>query len=457
MEKTVAAISTAIGEAGIGIVRMTGPKAFLIAKNIFKDFRDRKIENIKNRYLQYGHIYDGQNIVDEVLISFMQAPNTYTKEDVVEIYCHGGSIAVRKTLNLLLSQGAYLAERGEFTKRAFLNGRLDLSQAEAVIGLIDAKTDRAYEASLNQLQGSLKSAIGQIKENVLSMLARVEYSINFMEDLQDELPVEPILETGKKVIEEMDKLINSSNRGRIIKEGIRTVIIGKPNVGKSSLLNALLKENRAIVTDIPGTTRDTIEEYIDLAGVSIKIIDTAGIRNTSDLVESIGVNKSIEFAAEADLVIAIFDMSRELDDEDEKIIDLIKDRKAIILLNKNDLSSVADKNYILDKLRGFKIIDSSIIKNRGVKDLEEAIIDMFFDGEIVISDTAMVTSLRHKKLLEDARENIKSSLEDIKKGFSMDAIEIDLRTAYAQLGEITGESIEEDVLNKIFSDFCIGK
>lgn len=219
----------------------------------------------------------------------------------------------------------------------------------------------------------------------------------------------------------------------------------------------MLKENRAIVTDIPGTTRDTIEEYIDLAGVSIKIIDTAGIRNTSDLVESIGVNKSIEFAAEADLVIAIFDMSRELDDEDEKIIDLIRGRKAIILLNKNDLSPIADKSYISDKLSGFKIIDSSIIKNSGVKDLEEAIIDMFFDGEIVISDTAMVTSLRHKKLLEDARENIKSSLEDIKKGFSMDAIEIDLRTAYAQLGEITGESIEEDVLNKIFNDFCIGK
>src|SRR5574344_810310 len=290
--------------------------------------------------MTYGYIYDQDEMIDEVLLAYMQGPKTYTREDMVEIYCHGGFIAVKKILNLLLKEGARIAERGEFTKRAFLNGRLDLSQAEAVIDLIDAKTDKAYEASLLQLKGSVASKVKDIKTKMLDLLARVEYSINFMEDFEDDLPIEPVYEKSDLIIKDLDALINSANKGRIIKEGIKTAIIGKPNVGKSSLLNALVQDNRAIVTDVAGTTRDTIEESIDLGGVSINIIDTAGIRDTEDIVESIGVEKSRKIAEEADLIIAIFDVSKDFDQEDKEIMELIKNRKSIILLNKNDLSKV---------------------------------------------------------------------------------------------------------------------
>lgn len=457
MEKTIAAISTAIGEAGIGIVRMTGPKSHDIAKEVFRNFKGNRIEEISNRKLQYGHIVDKDNVVDEVLIAFMKNPYTYTREDMVEIYCHGGSIAVRKVLNLLLVKGAFIAERGEFTRRAFLNGRLDLSQAEAVIDLIDAKTDKSYEASLNQLSGGLKNEIKELKDKILDMLTRVEFSINFMEDLQDELPVQPVLDRGDEVVQNIDRLLNTSNKGRILREGIRTVIVGKPNVGKSSLLNAILKENRAIVTDIPGTTRDTIEEYIDLGGVSIKLIDTAGIRDTEDVVESIGVSKSISLIESADLVIGIFDMSGQLDQEDLKIIELLKDRKSIILLNKHDLEVLADKERIYEIFDRKNIIDMSIVENRGIKELEQAILDMFFDGEIKLTDDTIVTNMRHTHLLSQAKESLESCLADIRLGYPLDAVEIDLRNAYTLLGEITGETIDDDVLDKIFNDFCIGK
>jgi len=292
---------------------------------------------------------------------------------------------------------------------------------------------------------------------ILDMLARVEYSINFMEDMQNELPVEPLLETGDEVLSRLYKMINSSNKGRILKEGINTVIVGKPNVGKSSLLNALLKENRAIVTDVPGTTRDTIEEYLDLGGVSLKITDTAGIRETQDLVESIGVNKSIELIDDADLIIAIFDVSREFDEEDEKIMSLIRDRKSIILLNKHDLGARADKKDLLERFDQVKVIDMSIKDRKGIEELEESIMDMFFDGEINITDDTIITNLRHKHILEQAHDSLKESIEDVRNGYPLDAIEIDLRNAYTLLGEITGETIEDDVLDKIFKDFCIGK
>lgn len=457
MEKTIAAISTAIGEAGIGIVRMSGPKSHQIGLEVFRNFKSQKLNTIRHRMMEYGHIVDGDLLVDEVLIAFMKNPHTYTREDMVEIYCHGGSIAVKKVLNLLLKSGAFLAEKGEFTKRAFLNGRLDLSQAEAVIDLIDAKTDKSYEASLMQLAGGIKKEVKDLKDKLLDMLARVEYSINFMEDLQDELPVEPVLEIGEQVIKRIDELLNSANKGRILREGIKTVIVGKPNVGKSSLLNAILKENRAIVTDIPGTTRDTIEEYIDLGGVSIKLIDTAGIRDTEDLVESIGVEKSIALMENADLIIAIFDMSKELDEEDMKIADMLKDRKSIILLNKHDLDIKADKEMLKKLFSNKNIIDMSIVNQKGIKELEDAILDMFFDGEIKLTDDSMVTNMRHANLLEQAKTSLESCLEDIRAGFPLDAVEIDLKNSYTSLSEITGEAIEEDVLDKIFNDFCIGK
>lgn len=456
-DKTIAAISTAVGEAGIGIVRMSGSKSLDIAKTVFRNGKKNKVNNLINRKLQYGYIFDDEEMVDEVLIAYMQGPKTYTTEDIVEIYCHGGFIAVKKVLNLLLNNGAVLAEKGEFTKRAFLNGRLDLSQAESVIDLIDAKTEKAYETSLLQLKGSISSRVQEIKAKMLELMARVEFQINFMEDFEDDLPLDPIYEKSDVIISDLDGMINSANKGRIIKEGIKTAIIGKPNVGKSSLLNALLRENRAIVTDIAGTTRDTIEESIDLGGVSINIIDTAGIRNTDDVVESIGVEKSRQIASQADLIIAIFDVSKSLDDEDKQIIELLRDKKSIILLNKTDLDLVLDKSVIYDLFKENQIIEMSIVEEKGISELEESILDLFFDGEIKVDDTVMVTNLRHRDLLVKARDNISNGIEDMKNGYPLDAVEIDLRNAFNQLGEITGETIEEDVLDKIFKDFCIGK
>lgn len=456
-ENTIAAISTAVGEAGIGIVRMSGDKSFDIAREIFRDYKKSKVAEFENRKLNYGFIYDEEDMIDEVLIAFMKGPRTYTREDIVEIYCHGGFIAVKKVLNLLLKNGAFMAERGEFTKRAFLNGRLDLSQAEAVIDLIDAKTEKAYETSLFQLKGSVASKVKEIKNKMLDLMARVEYSINFMEDYEDDLPLDPLFEKSDDIVNMLDELINSANQGRILKEGVKTAIIGKPNVGKSSLLNALLRENRAIVTDIAGTTRDTIEESIDLGGVSINIIDTAGIRHTDDVVESIGVEKSLQIANEADLIISIFDVSKELDEEDQKIIELLKDKKAIILLNKNDLEIKADKNTIYDQFDKNSIIEMSILNDMGIKELEESILDLFFDGEIEVKNTTIITNIRHRNLLVKAKDNIVSAVEGIKHGYPLDAVEIDFRNAFTQLSEITGETIEEDILDKIFKDFCIGK
>lgn len=456
-EKTIAAISTAVGEAGIGIVRMSGDQSKNIAEKVFRNFKKEQVNNLENRKLQYGYIFDQDEMLDEVLLAYMQGPKTYTREDIVEIYCHGGFIAVKKVLNLLLKEGASIAERGEFTKRAFLNGRLDLSQAEAVIDLIDAKTDKSYQASLLQLKGSVANEVTQIKTKMLDLMARVEFSINFMEDYEDDLPLEPVYEKSQVIIDDLDRLINTANKGRILKEGIKTAIIGKPNVGKSSLLNALLKENRAIVTEIAGTTRDTIEESIDLGGVSINIIDTAGIRATEDIVESIGVEKSKQVANQADLIIAIFDVSKELDHEDQEIIELIKNKKSIILINKTDLQANLNKEIIYKNFPENSIIEVSILKDKGIKDIEDTIIDMFFDGEIKVDDTPMITNLRHRDLLVKARNNIASGINDAKAGYPLDAVEIDLRNAFTQLGEITGETIEEDVLDKIFKDFCIGK
>ncbi|MDO4604366.1 MAG: tRNA uridine-5-carboxymethylaminomethyl(34) synthesis GTPase MnmE [Helcococcus sp.] len=456
-DRTIAAISTAVGEAGIGIVRMSGDNSLEIAKKVFKDFKKEEVENFENRKLKYGYIFDNDEMIDEVLLAYMKGPKTYTKEDIVEIYCHGGFIAVKKVLNLLLKNGASIAERGEFTKRAFLNGRLDLSQAESIIDLIDAKTEKAYEASLLQLKGSVSSKVKEIKTKMLDLMARVEFSINFMEDYEDDLPLEPLYEKSDVILSDLNELINSSNKGRILKEGIKTAIIGKPNVGKSSLLNALLKENRAIVTDIAGTTRDTIEESIDLGGISINIIDTAGIRSTDDIVESIGVEKSRQIATQSDLVIAIFDVSKGLDNEDLQIIDLLKDKKVIILLNKIDLEYILEPSIISDAFPDENIIEVSIIENKGIKEIEEAILNMFFDGEVKVSNTTMITNIRHRDLLVKARDNIQNAIKDIKNGVPLDATEIDLRNAFNQLGEITGETIEEDVLDKIFKDFCIGK
>ena len=452
MDDCIAAISSATGEAGIGIVRMTGEGCVDVLDSVFK--RANENADLINRKMTYGHIVDDNEIVDEVLVCYMKAPHTYTREDVVEIYTHGGVVAVRKVLEVLLNNGARLAEAGEFTKRAFLNGRIDLSQAEAIIDMIKAKTDKAYSVSMKQLEGSVNRNIKQLRDQLLDMLSHVEYSINFTEDMQDELDNTPVLNEGKEVLDKLKKLSESANRGRIIRDGINTTIIGKPNVGKSSLLNALLKENRAIVTDIPGTTRDVIEEYIDLDGISLKINDTAGIRDTEDIVEKIGVEKSVSFISDSDLIIAIFDSSREFDDEDRKILDLIRDKKSIVLLNKIDLDGGFDFD---ENLEGIEVIHTSIKNNEGIEDLENKIIEMFNYGYIEANNDNIITNIRHRDIINKAIKSLESSLHDMEAGVPIDCFEVDLRNAWEILGEITGETVDDDVLNKIFSDFCIGK
>ncbi|WP_044565038.1 tRNA uridine-5-carboxymethylaminomethyl(34) synthesis GTPase MnmE [Anaerococcus provencensis] len=452
-EATIAAISTPTGTGGISIVRMSGDKSKEIIDKIFSPLAGGPIDRKKdNRRMRYGNIVDGDEVIDEVMVSFMAGPATYTREDIVEINCHGSFISVKKILNLVLDSGAVLAEPGEFTKRAFLNGRIDLSQAEAVLDIINSTNDMSQAQGINQLRGSLKDEIEKIRQSLLEALSRLEYSINFTEDGEDLEPDEIIayMDQAKYLI---DKLLNTSNKGKIIKDGINTTIIGKPNVGKSSLLNALLKENRAIVTDIPGTTRDLISEYINLGSFTLKINDTAGIRDTEDIVEKIGVDKSIELSQSSDLIIAIFDASREFDHEDEKILDLIKDKNTIIILNKQDLSTKFDKSKFAMDL---PIIEASMTENIGIDKLEETITDIFDTSEIN-RESILITNTRHERLLNSAREKLASSLNDIRIGIPLDAVEVDLRGSYDDLGLIIGQSVSDEIMDKVFKEFCVGK
>ncbi|MCR3955954.1 MAG: tRNA uridine-5-carboxymethylaminomethyl(34) synthesis GTPase MnmE [Gudongella sp.] len=457
MSETIAAISTAVGEAGIGIVRMSGRESLDIAKRIFVRTNHNEIDEKDNKRLLYGHIMDGDTIVDEVLVAFMNEPYTYTRENMVEIYCHGGIIPVKKTLELLLRKGARLADPGEFTKRAFLNGRLDLSQAEAVIDIIKSKTEKSYDVSLNQLEGSLSREVEEIRRVLLGMIAHIEVSIDFPEDDIEEVTYDELIRDGKQVRERIEKLLATSGRGKILRDGLNTVILGKPNVGKSSLLNAVLRENRAIVTDVPGTTRDIIEEYVNIDGIPLRIMDTAGIRQTEDLVEKIGVDRAKETLEKADLIIAIFDISRSLSEEDHHIIDLIKEKKTIVLLNKTDLPREYDEALFREYFDANQIISTSMVKGVGIDELENAIRAMFYGGDIQLDSEMIITNIRHKNQLEKAMENIGSVLGDLSQQIPLDCLEVDLRSCWENLGEITGESITEDILDKIFSEFCIGK
>ncbi|MDO4663194.1 MAG: tRNA uridine-5-carboxymethylaminomethyl(34) synthesis GTPase MnmE [Tissierellia bacterium] len=452
-ERTIAAISTPRGSGGISIVRMSGDKAFNIAQKIFSPANGRKIDLDKdNRKMRFGKIiYNGEEY-DEVMINFMKKPYTYTREDVVEINCHGSMISVKKILNLLLELGADLAEAGEFTKRAFLNGRIDLSQAEAVIDIINATSELAQKQGISQLNGSIKDSINDIRKDQLEALSRIEYSINFTEDGED-LPVDNIVKYVESANSKINALLNTSNKGKIIRDGINTTIIGKPNVGKSSLLNSLLRENRAIVTDIPGTTRDSITEYLSLGNLTLKINDTAGIRDTEDIVEKIGVDRSIELSKNSDLIIAIFDRSRDLTDEDKKILELIDKKKSIIILNKSDLSTKFSKE---DLKIDVPIIEASIKNKSGIKELEDIIVNIFETDDINYEST-IITNIRHERLLKSAKEKLESSLKDIKNNIPIDCVEVDLRSSYADLGEITGDSVSDEILDKVFKEFCVGK
>ncbi len=456
MVDTICAISSATGEAGIGIVRMSGPLSIEIAEKIFRSKRNISLTDIKNRFLSYGHIVDGNRVIDEVLIVKMLKPYTYTREDLVEIYCHGGIISVRKILNLIIDKGARLAEKGEFTKRAFLNGRLDLSQAEAVIDLIKAKTDSSYEQSVKQLEGRLTGLISIIREKIMAMISLIVANIDFPEDEIVEAQYESLLEDALEVKKDLFKLISGSDRGRLIRDGINTVILGKPNVGKSSLLNAMLKYERAIVTDIPGTTRDIIEDYINLDGILLKITDTAGIRETDDKVEQIGVERAKKSIEDADLIIALLDPSQPFNDDDREIIKLLENKKALILLNKSDLKRKVSDEEIRDILKDKEYMSVSILEG-SIEEIENKIVEMFFQGQIVGKEDFYVNNLRHVRALKDAYSAMESAIEGIKRQEFLDLIEVDLRQALNELGLITGETSTEDILDKVFKEFCIGK
>lgn len=454
---TICAISTAIGEGGIAIIRVSGDKALEIVSKIFRPKNGKDIREMKTYTMRYGHIVDinTEELIDEVIISYMKGPRSFTAEDIVEINCHGGVTSTNKVLENTLKAGARLAEPGEFTKRAFLNGRIDLSQAEAVMDLITAKTELAMKSALMQSGGSLSQRINKLNEYLLNVLALIEYAVDFTEDDEEIDPTIPIRvrESLDKAHNDIEKLLKSADEGKIIRDGLSLAIVGKPNVGKSSLLNVLLKEKRAIVTDIAGTTRDVIEEYINLDGIPVKIIDTAGIRETEDIVEKIGVERSREKINEADLVLLVLDSSRELDKEDMEIIEAIKDKKAIVLLNKIDLENKLD-NSVIDKFEN--IIKISAKEDIGIDGLKNEIKNMFFSGKID-SESLIISNSRHKQALIRAEENCNEALVRLNNNEYLDLISIFVTAALKALGEITGSELEEDLVNKIFKEFCCGK
>ena len=454
---TIAAISSAAGNSGIGIIRVSGDEAIEVVDKIFRPAnKNKKLANVESHTVHYGHIMDGDKTLDQVLVIVMKNPHSYTGEDTVEIDCHGGMLILKKVLDLVLKNGARTADPGEFTKRAFLNGRIDLSQAEAVMDLINSKNDFALNSSIEQLKGGVSDAIKDIRKDIIYHIAFIESALDDPEHISLDGYDEEITEMLNENINKISKLVNSFDNGRIMKEGIKTVILGKPNAGKSSLLNLMLGEDRAIVTDIEGTTRNTLEENINFNGLSLKIIDTAGIRDTEDLVERIGVNKAKEIAKEGDLIIYVVDGSRELDDNDREIIKLINDKQAIILVNKSDMDTVINIDE-LKKDSNRDVILFSAKNGEGMDQLEEEIRNMFYSGKVTYNDQVYITNARHKEALENALESLKQVKNSVDAGMPEDFYSIDLMDAYTDLGLIIGESVEDDLVNEIFSKFCMGK
>lgn len=453
IDDTIAAISTATGNGGIGIVRLSGSGAIDVAESVFVSVKGKKLSEQKSHTIHFGNIvYEGK-VIDEVLVSVMKAPNTYTREDIVEINTHGGYRAVTAVLNAVLKCGARMAEPGEFTKRAFLNGRIDLTQAEAVIDIINAKTDASREAAMLRLEGRLSKEIKTIRDKILTMLAHIEAGIDYPEHDDETMTYNMISEGTKAAVEAVDKLIKSADTGKIYKEGIKTVILGRPNVGKSSLLNAMLEEDRAIVTDIPGTTRDSLEEMLNVHGIPLNIIDTAGIRNTNDVIEQIGVEKSKNLAEQADLILLMFDGSKELTDEDLELIELVRNKKTITLVNKLDLEQKIDMGAIKD----MDPVNISVKADKGINDIYEKIKSMFAVGDINIDNEVLISGERNKESLYKAKKSLNNVMETVENRMPEDFISMDLTEAYEALGEITGEALEEDIIDKIFSEFCLGK
>ncbi|MBC5715218.1 tRNA uridine-5-carboxymethylaminomethyl(34) synthesis GTPase MnmE [Roseburia sp. BX1005] len=454
---TIAAIATAMTNSGIGIIRISGEEAVEVADKMIRlKSSEKKLADCKSHTIHYGFAVDGDEVIDEVMVLLMLAPKSYTREDTVEIDCHGGTLVMTRILELVIKSGARPAEPGEFTKRAFLNGRIDLAQAESVIDVINAKNDFALKASIDQLQGAISEKIGTIRSEILHEIAFIESAIDDPEHYQLESYGDHLMQIVDEISDKIADLLKNAKNGLILKEGIRTVIVGKPNSGKSSLLNTLVGKDRAIVTDIAGTTRDVIEEQIRLNGISLNVIDTAGIRNTEDIVEKIGVDKAREYVETADLVIYVVDASIPLDEDDKKIIEILKERNTIILLNKSDLTSVITE----EEMKGYlnkRILSISAKHRIGIDELENTIEEMFFDGKIQMNEEVYITNARHTASLMEVQSSLKLVKQSILDGMPEDFYSIDLMNAYEELGKIIGESVEDDLVNEIFSKFCMGK
>ncbi len=466
-QDTIAAVSTAVSESGIGIIRVSGPEAFLVADRIFRSRKGKVPSSLPSHTIHYGFIYDGEEEIDEVLLSVFRKPHSYTAEDTVEINCHGGVYAMRRVLETALSHGARAAEPGEFTKRAFLNGRLDLSQAEAVMGIIRSKNEYALRNSLGQLHGSVLKTVTDLRGEILHEAAFIEAALDDPEHYSLDSYSEEIREKNERWILRIEDLIQSSENGRIIQEGIRTVIIGRPNAGKSSLLNLFVGDERAIVTDIEGTTRDILTETVQIGGITLLLADTAGIRETGDKVEKIGVDRAVKYTQEADLVLCVIDASEKINENDRRILSLCRNKKTIILLNKTDLSVITDEKMIADTLaeimpeadtsENIRILPISAMSGEGLKEFEKTVRDMFYLGKLQYNDEVMITNVRQKNLLRDAKNSLLLVRKSIEDEMPEDFLSIDLRECCIALGKITGEETDEDLVNEIFRSFCMGK
>ncbi len=455
---TITSISTPMGEGAIGIVRLSGPQAIEIGDILYKG--KKKLSEVETHTINYGHIIDPETdeTVEEVMVSVLRAPKTFTREDIIEINCHGGILTINRILELTMTYGARMAEPGEYTKRAFLNGRIDLSQAEAVMDFIRSKTDRASKVAMNQIEGRLSDLIKKQRQSILEILAQVEVNIDYPEyDDVEDATTDFLLEQSKRIKEEINRLLETGAQGKIMREGLSTVIVGRPNVGKSSMLNNLIQDNKAIVTEVAGTTRDVLEEYVNVRGVPLRLVDTAGIRDTEDIVEKIGVERSRKALSEADLILFVLNNNEPLTEDDQTLFEAIKNEDVIVIINKTDLEQRLDVSELREMIGDMPLIQTSMLKQEGIDELEIQIKDLFFGGEVQNQDMTYVSNSRHISLLKQARQSIQDAIDAAESGIPMDMVQIDLTRTWEILGEIIGESASDELIDQLFSQFCLGK